>query len=108
VGFFGINEKPTSSSDPYALRRSALGLLRIIIEDKLTLSLRELLNTSKNSYFSQGVVFSNLKFTDDILDFLLERFRNLLKDQNIRAEIIEAVVDSKRVDNILSIYQKIK
>lgn len=108
VGFFGINEKPTSSSDPYALRRSALGLLRIIIEDKLTLSLRELLNTSKNSYFSQGVVFSNLKFTDDILDFLLERFRNLLKDQNIRAEIIEAVVDSKRVDNVLSIYQKIK
>jgi len=47
VGFFGINEKPTSSKDPYALRRSALGILRIVIENRISISLKELINNSK-------------------------------------------------------------
>ena len=42
VGFFGINEKPTSSKDPFALRRTAIGLLRIIIENKLTIQAKRL------------------------------------------------------------------
>ena len=46
VGFFGINEKPTSSKDPFALRRTAIGLLRIIIENKLSVQLKDLINYS--------------------------------------------------------------
>ena len=49
VGFFGINEKPTSSKDPFALRRNAIGLLRIIIENKLTIQLKDLINYSTGS-----------------------------------------------------------
>ena len=46
VGFFGINEKPTSSKDPFALRRTAIGLLRIITENNLTIQLKDLINYS--------------------------------------------------------------
>ena len=46
VGFFGINEKPTSSKDPFALRRNAIGLLRTIIENKLSIKIKDLINYS--------------------------------------------------------------
>ena len=59
VGFFGINEKPTSSKDPFALRRSAIGLLRTIIENKLTIQLKDLINYSIVIYNEQGVKFEN-------------------------------------------------
>ena len=59
VGFFLINEKPTSSKDPFALRRSAIGLLRIIIENKLSIKLRDLLNYSIRLYEEQGVEIKN-------------------------------------------------
>ena len=53
VGFFGINEKPTSSKDPFALRRAAIGLLRIIIENKLIVKLKDLINYSIVIYEEQ-------------------------------------------------------
>ncbi|MEY4342721.1 MAG: Glycyl-tRNA synthetase beta subunit, partial [Pseudomonadota bacterium] len=108
VGFFGINEKPTSSKDPYALRRSALGILRILIENKITISLKELINNSKNSYLTQGVTMQNLKFTEEILSFITDRFKNLLKDQKIRPDIIESVLFNSRSDDFFSIFNKIK
>jgi len=108
VGFFGINEKPTSSKDPYALRRSALGILRIVIENKITISLKELINNSKNSYLTQGVTMQNPKFTEEILSFITDRFKNLLKDQKIRSDIIESVLFNSRSDDFFSIFNKIK
>jgi glycyl-tRNA synthetase beta chain len=71
VGFFGINEKPTSSKDPYALRRSALGILRILIENRISISLKELINNSENSYLTQRVNMQNVKFTEEILAFMI-------------------------------------
>ena len=106
VGFFGINEKPTSSKDPFALRRNSIGLLRIIIENKLNIKLRELINYSINIYNEQDVQFSNNSVSKDILSFLRERFKNLLKDQNIRSDIINAVETSFSGDDFLSLYQK--
>ena len=50
LGFYGINEKPTSSKDPFALRRSVLGIIRIIIRNKLSLSLKEIFNNAKNLF----------------------------------------------------------
>ena len=50
VVFFGINEKPTSSKDPFALRRTAIGLLRIIIENRLSVQLRDLIKYSTAAY----------------------------------------------------------
>ena len=54
VGFFGINEKPTSSKDPFALRRIALGIIRTIIENKKNLKVKDLLNYSSRLYQDQG------------------------------------------------------
>ena len=56
IGFFGIDEKPTSSKDPFALRRACLGVLRLITENKISLSLKEILNNSK--------IFTLLKITN--------------------------------------------
>ena len=106
VGFFGINEKPTSSKDPFALRRSAIGLLRIIIESKLSVQLKDLINYSIITYEEQGVRLSNNSIVKDVLFFLRERFKNLLKEKRIRNDIIEAV-DAAHVGNdFLELYKK--
>ena len=59
VGFFGIDHKPTSSKDPYALRRSALGVIRILLENNKEFKLKDLINYSSNLYQEQGFDFSN-------------------------------------------------
>ena len=106
VGFFGINEKPTSSKDPFALRRSAIGLLRIITENNLNINLKDLINYSIASYNEQNVNFQNELVQKEIILFLRERFKNLLKDKKVRADIIEATNDSHLGDNFLKLYKK--
>ena len=106
VGFFVINEKPTSSKDPFALRRAAIGLLRIIIENKLSFKLRDLINYSIRLYDEQGVEIKNKKTEHEVLDFIKERMRNVLKLKNIKADIIEASVSSHAGDNFLDLYAK--
>jgi len=106
VGFFGIDEKPTSSKDPFALRRTAIGLLRVITENKLNVQLKDLINYSIVIYGEQNVIFSNHSVAKDVLIFLRERFKNLLKDKKIRHDIIEAVDASHVGDDFLSLYNK--
>ena len=106
VGFFGINQKPTSSKDPFALRRAAIGLLRIIIENNLVLKLKDLINYSIVLYKEQNVKFSNESVTKDVLFFLRERFKGLLRDKKIRNDIVEAVESSHAGDNFLALYKK--
>ena len=106
VGFFGIDEKPTSSKDPFALRRTAIGLLRIIIENKLNIQIKDLINCSIIIYKEQNVEFSNEFVVKDILFFLMERFKNLLKDKKIRNDIIEAASASHSGDDFLELYKK--
>ena len=106
VGFFGINEKPTSSKDPFALRRTAIGLLRIIIENKLTIKLKDLINYSIVVYEEQNVKFLNNSVTQEVLFFLRERCKNLLKDKKIRHDIIYAAESSHGTDDFLELYKK--
>ncbi len=106
VGFFLINEKPTSSKDPFALRRSAIGLLRIIIENKLSIRLRDLINYAIRLYEEQGVETINEKTEVEVLDFLKERMKNILKLKNIKTDIIEASISSHTSDNFLDLYKK--
>ena len=61
VGFFGINEKPSSSKDPFALRRIALGIIRTVIENKKDLKIKDLLIYSSSLYQDQGYKFMNLE-----------------------------------------------
>ena len=106
VGFFVIDEKPTSSKDPFALRRAAIGLLRIIIENKLTFKLRDLISYNIRLYEEQGVEIRNEKTEQQVLEFIKERMRNVLKLKNIKADIIEASISSHAGDNFLVLYVK--
>ena len=106
VGFFLIDEKPTSSKDPFALRRSAIGLLRIIIENKLIFKLRDLLSYSIKLYQDQGVIIKNEKTEQEVLDFIKERMKNILKQKNIKNDIIEASISSHVGNNFLDLYKK--
>jgi len=106
VGFFGINEKPTSSKDPFALRRTAIGLLRTIIENKLNLQIKDLINLSISTYEEQDIKLVNTSTTKEVLIFLKERFKNILKDKNIRNDIIEAAQESHSGNDFLVLYKK--
>ena len=106
VGFFVIDEKPTSSKDPFALRRAAIGLLRIIIENKLSFKLRDLISYAIKLYQEQGVEIKNEKTEQQVLEFIKERMRNVLKLKNIKTDIIEASISSHDGDNFLALYSK--
>ena len=106
VGFFGINQKPTSSKDPYALRRTAIGLLRTIIENNLVIRLKDLINYSIAIYEEQNLKLSNEETLKEVMFFLKERFKNLLKDKKIRNDIIDAVDASHTGDDFLILYKK--
>jgi glycyl-tRNA synthetase beta chain len=86
VGFFGIGEKPTGSRDPFALRRAALGTLRIILENGLRLSLRSTFTHAAKAY---GFDFSGL--ASELLFFLSDRLRTHLRDEGVRHDLIAAV-----------------
>ena len=106
VGFFAIDEKPTSSKDPFALRRAAVGLLRIIIENKLSFKLIDLISYAVRLYQEQGVSTKNEKTEQEVLAFIKERMRNVLKLKNIKTDIIEASISSHAGDNFLALYAK--
>ena len=106
AGFFLINEKPTSSKDPFALRRAAIGLLRIIIENNLTIKLRDLISYAIRLLEEQGVKVENSNAEKDILNFLKERMRNILKEKKVKNDIIESSISSHSGDNFLDLYKK--
>ena len=88
TGLFGINQPPTGSKDPFALRRAALGVLRIIVEHKLDIDLHELLSIAvaqhKDLPAAEGLA-------DRVLDFMLDRFRAWYDDRGISAETFLSV-----------------
>ncbi len=106
VGFFGLGLKPTSSKDPYALRRSAIGLLKMILENNKELKLKDLINYSCQLYFEQDISFNSKIIQKDLSEFFHDRFKNLMKEKNIRNDIIESVTLNHSIDNILKIYNK--
>ena len=106
VGFFLINEKPTSSKDPFALRRSAIGLLRTIIENNLTVGIRDLIDYLIRIYNDQGVKELNQNTQKEIIKFLSDRMKNILKEKRIRPDIIDASVSSHTNDDFLELYKK--
>ena len=83
VGFFGINEKPTSSKDPFALRRAALGIIRLIIENNKELKLVDLINYSLLLYHEQDFKLENNLAKKELINFLLDRLKYYMKEKNI-------------------------
>ena len=106
VGFFGINKKPTSSKDPYALRRSALGVIRLMIENNKEFKIKDLISCSISSYLEQGFELSNVSLQKDLIEFLLDRLRYYMKERQIRSDIIDASIKSYGLDSFNRIYKK--
>jgi glycyl-tRNA synthetase beta chain len=108
IGFFGINVKPSSSKDPYALRRTALGIIRIIIENKKDFKINDLVSYSSNLYLNQELVFQNKLLQNDISIFLKDRFKYYLKEKKIRYDIIEASINNFDLNKISLLFEKSK
>jgi glycyl-tRNA synthetase beta chain len=103
IGFFGVGLKPTGSKDPYALRRSALGVIRLILENKDHINLIEILDKGIESYKNQGVSLLD-KTRDDVFSFMLDRFEVYLKSQNISVDIVRGVLDVIDVSAVVDLY----
>jgi len=92
AGFFAIDEKPTGSGDPYALRRAALGIIRIIRENSLRLKLLPLIEAAGRNFHHHGV---HPAPAQDILDFLADRLRVQLRADGARHDVLSAVFAAK-------------
>ena len=108
VGFFGINQKPTSSKDPFALRRLALGVIKTIIENKKDFKIRDLISYSSSLYMDQGFEFGNKSLQKELADFLMDRLKFYMKEEKIRHDIIQASTSSFNLDQSVVIFGKAK
>ena len=88
VGIFGVGLKPSGDKDPYALRRAALGVLRILVEGRLDLDLEVLLREAR----AQFAVSLDEDVERQVFDFVMDRLRGYYQDRGIRPDVIEAVV----------------
>ena len=93
VGFFGIGAKPTGSKDPFALRRAALGMIRIILDGELSLPLATLLQKAAENYQFDAV-------DEDLLPFIRDRLRVYLRDQNMRHDVVAAALADASGDDV--------
>jgi glycyl-tRNA synthetase beta chain len=108
VGFFGINQKPTSSKDPFALRRLALGIIKIIIENKKDFKIRDLISYSASLYLDQGFEFENKSLQNELVNFLMDRLKFYMKEEKIRSDIVLASASFLSLDQSVIIFGKAK
>jgi glycyl-tRNA synthetase beta chain len=108
VGFFGINQKPTSSKDPFALRRLALGIIKTIIENKKDFKIRDLISYSAGLYLDQGFEFENRSLQTELVNFLMDRLKFYMKEEKIRTDIIQASTSFLNLDQSVIVFGKAK
>ncbi len=89
AGIFGIGQHPKGDKDPFALRRAALGVLRIIVEKNLPLDLQTLTEEAASLY---GAKLTNAKVVDEVIEFMLGRFRAWYQDEGHSVDTIQAVL----------------
>ena len=89
TGIFGIGQAPKGSADPFALRRAALGALRIIVEKNLPLDLEDVVKKSAALF---GDKLTNQNVVADVVDFMLGRFRAWYQDEGIAVDVIQSVL----------------
>lgn len=109
VGFWAIDEKPTGSKDPYALRRAALGVIRIVQENKVRLPLLSLFDAGLQLYRNQrGAEFGTDFDRTDLLSFFADRLKVYLRDQGMRHDLIDAVFALGGQDDLLMIVKRVE
>lgn len=109
VGFWAIDEKPTGSKDPYALRRAALGVIRIVHENRVRLPLLALFDAGLGLYRGQrGQDFGRDFDRLDLLSFFADRLKVYLRDQGMRHDLIDAVFALGGQDDLLMIVKRVE
>lgn len=103
-GLFAVGERPTGSKDPFALRRSTLGIIPIILENKLRLSLREVLKIALAPFSANA----QNDVTDELLAFASDRLKVILKNEGIRHDVIEAVFDGGKEDDLVRFVARVR
>lgn len=104
VGIFGIGQAPKGDKDPFALRRAAIGALRIMVEKQLPLDLIELIEFSKTTF---GDKLTQQSVSDEVLDFMLGRFRAWYEGEGFGVDVIQAVL-ARRPTNPADFDRRVK
>ncbi|MDF3125439.1 glycine--tRNA ligase subunit beta [Rheinheimera sp. 1928-s] len=104
VGIFGIGQAPKGDKDPFALRRAAIGALRIMVEKQLPLDLIELIEFSKTTF---GDKLTQASVSDEVLDFMLGRFRAWYEGEGFGVDVIQAVL-ARRPTNPADFDRRVK
>jgi glycyl-tRNA synthetase beta chain len=104
VGFWAIDEKPTGSKDPYALRRAALGVIRLIVENTLRLPI---LNAAKSAAAGLAAKSDAGKLSTDLLSFFADRLKVQLREQGARHDLVDAVFSLGGQDDLLLVVRRV-
>ena len=108
VGLYAIEKYVTGSQDPFGLRRQALGLINIILENNIDVDLKDLINDSLIVYTEENELpFDYDQTMAKTIEFIKDRLKNMLIDDEFRYDILNSVINSEQA-NILRIYQRVK
>jgi glycyl-tRNA synthetase beta chain len=107
AGFFAIGEKPTGSKDPFALRRGALGVLRLILENRLRLPLRVAFEQALAGYAATLPDLDRAEIVAELLDFFADRLKVHLRAEGVRHDLISAVFAAGQDDDLIRLLAKV-
>lgn len=116
VGFFAIDEKPTGSKDPYALRRAALGVIRLTLENHLRYNLKSMIGTARSMYESWGGLKRDgldgtkidIELEETLLAFFADRLKVHLREQGVRHDLIDAVFALGGEDDLVRLINRVE
>jgi glycyl-tRNA synthetase beta chain len=111
VGFWAVDEKPTGSKDPFALRRAALGIIRLVLENGIRLSLLETTKTAAAGLIeasTRDAVVNRKQLPVDLLAFFADRLKVQLREQGARHDLVDAVFALEGQDDLLLIVSRVK
>ena len=106
AGFFAIDEKPTGSKDPFALRRAALGVIRLIVENKLRLPLVQMFGKANQLFENQNGAIPSLK-SDELLDFFADRLKVALREKGVRHDLVSAIFSLGGEDDLVRLLARV-
>jgi len=107
VGFFAIGEKPTGSKDPFALRRAALGVIRLIVENGLRVPLSAMFEQAKKSYVNGKISAASNLDAQELLDFFADRLKVHLREKGVRHDLISAVFALGGEDDLVRLLARV-
>lgn len=103
VGIIGINQHPTGEKDPFALRRAALGIIRILIEKSFNIDLKEIVLYSQSLYSNRLI---NLNASNDVLSFIIDRLKPWYHDQGITSDVLDSVI-ALNITNLDDLHRRV-